>query len=397
MTSLVKLDFFPAKFDIDGLLYKTDDQILYRNVGSYDTPAYENIASLVSVGLFGDGSDGNATDPAFPSVGVRQYNDLTFTTNTTWTATGYGILIIHVAGTLQIDSSVTWTINGTGMNTGGGGRSGGSSGPGGAASAAGFTVIIVAATITAGSGAKILVDETANGTAGQNGAGPGSVIQKGGDGYLGELSVCGAHVVADGGQAGAGGAQKGGTGGLKQTHGNAERLIHSIADLLHTHGGAGGGGGQAGSGSSLNSTSGGGGGGGAGGTAFHADGGNGGKGGDGGSPLGNGQGGAGAGGGGSALLTVITDSMDADCAMEVLAGNGGKGGDAVDTPHGHGGGGGGGAACNLLVAPSDPSNTRTETGGSGGAAGSGPGVAGVAGVVGGTADIFINIDDILRT
>ena len=47
---VVKTTFFPDKFDTEHLIYRTDLNVLYRNVGSYDDPEYADIASDVATG-----------------------------------------------------------------------------------------------------------------------------------------------------------------------------------------------------------------------------------------------------------------------------------------------------------------------------------------------------------
>lgn len=342
------------------------------------------------VDIFGDGSLGDATDPAYPAGNERiyQYNDLTFNSNTTWTYTGFAPLIVCVLGTLTIASSITWTLTGT---SGAGGEGGDfthtSSYAGVGGNGAGFNgAIIIAKTIVAASGATIAMTTPSTGS---TGGAPGVTRpghQVGGFG-AGTPDVCGGGGGRTGKRGGEG-AHSGnaGVGGIGNDNNDN---ISSFTDIITWTPNSGNGGGQGSTNPNSARVEDGGGGGGGGGSGF-SKGGNGGTGGAGASATTNSAGGGGGGGGN--MLILVTENMDADLVMTATGGTGGAGG--AGASQGGGGGGGGGAAAVVLIGDSDV-GTRTATGGVAGAGGTGS-TSGSAGSTGATDNRFINLSELLK-
>ena len=348
--------------------------------------------------IFGSGEDGDATNPAAPTQDptIVQYNDLTFTTNTTWSSMPSPMLIL-VKGTLTIDPAITWTINALG-GIGGLGSipTFTQPGDGGNGSAGNATVIIVAKTVVAGAGSIIAATATGNGITGGAGlSGPNQISSS--PAAFGSQDVYhlgGLMRILAGGGGGPTAFNSAGAGGNYVGISSPISYIRSFSQLISVHG-IGGGGGSGGS----SFTTGGaadGGGGGSGGESPFAAGGAGGAGANQGTGAAQNSSGGGGGGGAQATIILVTDNMDSDLEITATGTTGGAGGAGFNSGSGGGGGGGGGAAACVLFAPSD-SGTRTPTGGAGGAGGAGPGVAGSAGSTGGTASIFVDIDKFLRT
>jgi len=354
---------------------------------------------LIASGPFGNGSDGDATNPTSPTVQELFYNDLTFSANTTWTMTTLLPVIIRVKGTLTIDASVVWTINGTenfrtwtsggsatGVPTGGNGGSGN-------------TVMIIAKKVVAGSSAKIQI----NATAGTNGAGGGSTgtvtrvntpstnpaVNLSLCGVVGEQSAAHSAVPSISTEAGFGGvAAKGISGNLiNVTSIMVGKTVTNIINSHHSNGGAGGS-----TGSETISGVCAGGGAGSGGSSILSPGGTGGRSSGCVPSSGGSEGGAGGGGGGGSFLMLITETDDADLTLESIAGAGGQGGAGGDGgTAGGGGGGGGGGATVFRISDSDV-GTETATAGVGGAV-NGSCVATV-GSTGGTGTAWFDITKI---
>jgi hypothetical protein len=403
----------------NGWFFKTDVGEWYENTGTLATPSWtirssgittsgavNDIAihdgtSWVARGMgFGDGSDGDATNPTSPSVSVLNYHDLTFSSNRTWTMTNLAPLVIFVSGTLTINGSITWTINPTDQagNAGSGGSGGGFNSGNGGAGGEGVTVIIIAKTISAGTSAKITVNGV-NASNGTNGSTPSSNASgnAGSSPSFPSTMIYESFTAPDFGSGGnTSGAIDGGIAGVPsystgQFDGTVRSIHHIIGHLVT--GGSGGGEGSETNGAPANV---GGGGGGAGGITVFSAGGAGGNGGyDSSWPH---SGGGGGGGGGAATGVLVTRTADSDLTFEVVGGNGGNGGNATANG-GDGGGGGGGAAACIIISDAD-TMTKTSTGGSGGTAGSGNGteiVAAQNGSAGTGTSRYLNIEEITMT
>jgi len=156
---------FPAEYVTNRLFWRSDENNLYSNTGTEASPLFTSLGGS----LFGDGADGADTNPVNCADPIKHYTCLTFNCNTTWTLACLGPALIYVSGTLTIAACVTWTINGGHENNGGGIGGGGGGGSGGTGGNP-HSVIILAAAITAGANAKILLNGN-DGCDGANGSG----------------------------------------------------------------------------------------------------------------------------------------------------------------------------------------------------------------------------------
>lgn len=131
--------YFPEKFNVNGLLYRTDTNELYKNVGTSDIPSFTNIQS--ARGYLGDGSDGTVIISANTTLdNIKQYVDLTINSGVTLTASGH-VMVISIQGTLTINGTISMTgkgfnANASFYNISNSGLSGGSGGYGGGAGGA---------------------------------------------------------------------------------------------------------------------------------------------------------------------------------------------------------------------------------------------------------------------
>ena len=355
----------------NGLYLNTLTGIVYENTNTKASPTWvARISPINYDSIFGDGSDGDATNPALVGGDIKSYNNLTISANTTWGSSETGIIIVRVKGTLTIDATKVLTISGTEylyFATPLGGSGGGTGGNGGAPSNSACPVIILAKTV-AGTGTIIMTAPAAtNGSNGLNND-PEAVGGNGGDGGTGKSIGQTLIKRATGGQGGQlSGIASIGIGGIKSVS-NDDYLfnINSLfIELAH-----GGGGGEGGSGTGS-PTGGGSGGGGA--ASMFARGGNGGA---GQTATGTGGSGGGGGGGGAASLILIAETLSA-ITINVT---GGTGGNAVLKNAGAEGGGGGGGSASLLLVGTSDTTSGSVTGGTGGTASGGAGTAGSNGV-----------------
>ena len=448
-TTIQEFTSFPNKYKPAGLILRTDEDKMYINIGTFAVPEFVLIgdpsspATFVGTGsainsldaaagqiafctadgngflanetyirnaadtdwiiisnvFFGNASDGDSTNPATPADnrGVLQYDNLTFTSNTTWNVDSAFPLLILVRGTLTISSSIEWTINMTNPTTrsSGSGGSGTGSGASGGAGGNPNQCVIIANKIVATGTAKIIVNGQVGG-AGGNGDGNASSSGAGANGNEPTFAFSGFVVssgsgVPDSGNSG-GNGQTGGTGGTAVLSSDElESFLKSASLCLIplSVGGAGGGQGQADT-TTFQLCSGGGGA--EGGMTLRTSGGSGGKGGN---QLGSDADGAGGGGGGGPIVFIfITNAMDADLTVQAIGGAGGVGGNGDPDETGDGGGGGGGDSLMVLIADSDI-GTRTATGGAGGLAGNTNDDDAANGGSGNTATQFIDIDNFI--
>lgn len=326
---------------------------IYKNTGSAAAPVWEIIMEEGTPidSIFGDGSDGNATNPVLNGGDVKQYDNLTIDDNVT--LAGSGDIVVRVKGTFDLQSGKTITINTTGApgTPGGAGDSlGGNGGAGGANKA---NVIILANTIT---GTGII---TSTGDAGSNGGNGIAAVsnvngKNGTDGVTPEAfgNRFTAPLGGGGSVVGAGGA-----GANSDTTYSETDLSKVVNFLLSGFIGSGGtGGGEGVERKTGNPTHGAGGG--AGGNNAFAKGANGST-GTTHNPADNSSGGGGGGGGCAALVVLISRTISA-INVTLTGGTGGSGG--TGSSGGTGGAGGQGSAACVVIAAVDNVN-ETLTGG----------------------------------
>lgn len=336
--------------------------------------------------IFGNGSDGSATNPALVGGDYKQFTNLTIDANTEWS--GVGDIIVRVSGILNIEPGFTLTLSNLADSKGDGGlggiavEGGGDGGDGGDSKG---MVLIIANTVI---GTGTITSTGLDGIDGTNGAGAGTS-----NGLPGEnpstvqlLGSIDAGLIPEGGEAGTtdivGSPDSiGGDTGTDWGIDTLAPLITSVflTTITHSAGGAGGG-----SGASRNNTqglTGGGAGQGAGSPLAK-----GGKGGDGirTNVLAGSSGGAGGGGGHPCLLILITKTITA-LNIILTGGDGGDGGTG-DTS---GGAGGGGSGVGWLLVAAVDNTVKTLTGGA-------PGIGALNatnGIIGTTRTVFETFAD----
>jgi hypothetical protein len=404
--------FFPNKYKAGGLILRTDEDKMYINTGTFAAPSFELIgdpaapttfvgtgAAIAALdaaagqlafctatgsgfiinrayvrnaadtawlelyptdGMFGDGADGNATNPTLESGAVKYYNDLTISSARTWggvTNDGKPI-IVFVAGTFNL--TATLTIGTSFAGTLGGTVAGTTGGDGGDANGSCPPVIIIANEIT-GTGTISAVAQAGDvGDDGINGSGTnsGTAGSNPEDAVLFNNKAV-VTTAGGGGQSGGGGGGAGGTATPVVNVASIFGILNFSVNhtLLHISPAAGGGAGA------VTTTQ---------------------------------CGGGGGAGGGGASVFIIANSVSAitvtvtggaggnggnftGAGTNADGGGGGLGGSSITHSGGHGGvggshssdrgggGGGGGSACRIVVADEDNS-LGTATGGAGGTA-----------------------------
>ena len=335
-TQIIPLGFFPNKFSVKDLLFRTDTLIMYRNAGTYAAPSFEDLADVVNPpAIFGDGADGDLIESSGTTTltEIKYYQDVTLTGTAILTADQP--LIIFVNGTVTVGSGAVIQMDGKGAAGGEGGN-----------------------LLPAAGGAKAPAPGPGGGQPPTHGIDGAVDAEIGVGGSLAIAGTAGAPFGGDGGSGGVGsqgpgGPNTGGPGGEgdQGEHGPAgvagtfNRILHNVhqwvgQDALPTGVGTGGSGGAA-------ASRGGGGGGG----GFNSPGpGIGGAGG-----LGGAAGGDGGNGGGT--LIIIARNIDIQSGgivssdgIDAVAGANNPGGPAPLGLKGSGGGtsggGGGGTTAN---------------------------------------------------
>ena len=368
-TGVVFGTVFPNKFDVKGMLFRTDQLILYKNSGTFAVPVFESL-SVGAGGVvdYGSGIKGALTNPAIAGGNVIECTSLDITSPIT--ITGQGAVIIRCTGTVNITSTLTMSNESTSDN-GIGGTAGTGGGVGGAGGESQGLLLIMANAIT---GTGTITGTGLNGGNGGPGTGDGTFSGGGAGGAAGLVDIINVKQVAESGRAFSGTSNP--TAPIIIALGGGESLstlsgfqgLRAILKSDVSSSSGGGGGGQQGSpiGDGRGAA------GGAGGGTMVGIGG---KGGHGGYMLDSryGAGGGGGGGGTGGMVIIITDSLSA-LQITLTAGNGGNGGAGFivggagrDTAPGSGGGGGGSVGV-LTMAQADVI-TKTLTAGTGGTAG----------------------------
>ena len=378
MSGIAFIDHFPPKFDASGLLYRTDQRKLYINSGTFDTPAFEDLAAGSAALLYGDASDGSDTNPTLASGIFKNYQNLTISSPVTWGVGGNGPIVIKVKGVLDLTSTLTLTtVQDTLFGAFGAGADVRADGGNGGNSALPRGPVIITANEITGTGT---INFTGiNGSNGGAGGGSGGPQSPGGSGGVGSSLIgLGARALPPptggvGGDGGSGPGQGiGGAGGAGKNTQLTNEII--LGGGVYTALSRGSGGGEGADGGDRA-----GGGGGGAGTGVFSKGAPGGMGGTG----GTGAAGGGAGGAGGQCYLCIICSLTSAININVTGGVGGVGGNSgAPSSCGGGGGGGGGNADVLFVGPSPHSAVITVTGGAGGNGGEAPNSPGTAGVGG---------------
>ncbi len=330
-TVVIKLPAFPAKFATDGLLFRTDQKILYRNTGTFASPVFEDLAaSPVAPGIFGDGTDGDLTESSGTTTvtETKYYNNVTLTGSAILTANEP--MLIFIKGTLTVSTGALVHMDAKGGTGGAGGTIGPSGGGAGGPAPSPPTI----------------------GTPGAVGSAISTVGQVATNGVAG---IAGVDTTGGGGEGGNSGAPLPSAGGASPSNagvgasgGTLSRTIKNIhvflgQDTVATGIGAGGTGGSA-------AGRGGGGGGGAGGPNSGQPGGPGGGGGGGGA-----AGGTGGNGGGTLVIVARVIDLQSGGLISSDGGDGNVGNNNPGSPlngtngsagglHANGGGGGGGSS-----------------------------------------------------
>jgi len=105
--TIVELAFFPSKFSVTDLLFRTDTLILFKNTGTYDIPVYGNMSVKDESPLFGDATDGDVVISSNTDLGAandKNYDNLTINAGITLDMNSAGI--IRVQNTLQLDGNL---------------------------------------------------------------------------------------------------------------------------------------------------------------------------------------------------------------------------------------------------------------------------------------------------
>lgn len=302
--------------------------------------------------IFGDGSDGDAINPVLSGGDVKQYNNLTISSNVTWIGTG--IIIVRVKGTFDLQSGNTITVNTLGNAGTSGGSGSGLGGNGGNAPSNRGTVIFIANT-TIGTGT--ISSTGINGSNGGDGVAP-TGSNSGNDADDNDKTEA-FGILFNGPTGGKAGGNNGtaGNGGTSYSITNISKVIDMFLSHFQDSGPTGGGEGQEQNTGSPQTH---GGGGGAGGGNGVAKGGSGETGTLSAASL-NSTGGGGSGGGTAALVIIITKTIT---AINIILTGGTSGIGGIGTNNVTRADGGGGAVGSITIAQVDNIN-YTLTGGNG--------------------------------
>lgn len=90
MGGIIKLSYFPSKFEVNGVLYRTDQKQLYKNDGTFSTPNFVDIVTSIPAGVIEMFAGLNAKIPSGwlrcngAAVSRTTYEDLFTAIGTTW-------------------------------------------------------------------------------------------------------------------------------------------------------------------------------------------------------------------------------------------------------------------------------------------------------------------------